>query len=337
MNKHRSRFIAIISLLAFSVLSFGNSNSLAQDQEPVKKKKPLDVEVIDRKAEVLIQDDAALGMMLDTITVVLAIEDKEFVKGAPYSATAVTEMTQTLGDGNQIIRKSEVNLYRDRDGRTRREQTLLAVGAWTAAGNPPHGITINDPVAGVLYDLDYSTNTARKVATAPNKLAVLTELDKVKMEKKAKEVEAEVEQLKAAGQLKMKEASGEQTVSVKVAGPNQSRLEAEKKKESLGKQMIEGVMAEGVRFTLTIPAGAIGNTLPIEIVDEEWFSPELQMRVMTRHSDPRSGVTTYRLTNINRSDPDPSLFAVPAGYTIKDESQRPPKKKKRRPPEEEQR
>jgi hypothetical protein len=314
--------MALISLLALSVMSFGNSNSLAQDQEPVKKKRPMDVELIDRKAEVLIQDEAALGMMLDTIKVVLAIEDKEFVKGAPYSATAVTEMTQTLGDGNQIIRKSEAILYRDREGRTRREQTLLAVGNWTAAGNPPHGITINDPVAGVFYDLDPSANTARKVATAPNKLAVLTELDKVKME-----------QAKVA--TKMKEASGEQTVSVKVAGPNQARLEAEKKKESLGKQMIEGVMAEGRRFTLTIPAGAIGNTLPIEIVDEEWFSPELQMRVMTRHSDPRSGVTTYRLTNINRSDPDPSLFAVPAGYTIKDESWRP--LKKRRLPEEEHR
>ncbi|MGH9833461.1 MAG: hypothetical protein ACRD9Y_10620, partial [Blastocatellia bacterium] len=273
--------------------------------------------------------------------VVLAIEDKEFVKGAPYSATAVTEMTQTLGDGNQLIRKSEATLYRDREGRTRREQTLRAVGNWTSAGDPPHTISINDPVAGVYYELNPSTNTARKIVeTVPLKLAVLNDLDKEKMEKAkaaAKMKEAEIEKLKLkateleTAQLKMKEDQG---IPVKVAGLNQERIEAEKKKESLGKQMIEGVMAEGVRFTLTIPAGAIGNTLPIEIVDEEWFAPELQTRVMTRHSDPRSGVTTYRLTNINRSDPDPSLFAVPAGYTIKDESWRP--LKKRRPPEEEQ-
>lgn len=325
MNKHRSRLMALISLLALSVMLLSSSNSLAQDQEQVKKKKPkpVDVELIEK--ELVVEDEAALGMMLDTIKVVLAIEDKEFVKGAPYSATAVTEMTQTLGDGNQIIRKSEATLYRDREGRTRREQTLWAVGNWTAAGNPPHTISINDPVTGVYYDLDPSINTGRKIVTVPLKLAVLDELDKEKMAKVN-----EAAQLK----MKMKEASGDQKVSVKVAGPNQARLEAEKKAESLGKQMIEGVMAEGRRLTLTIPAGAIGNTLPIEIVDEEWYSPELQMHLMTRHSDPRSGVTTYRMININRSDPDPSLFAVPAGYTINDETKRPPKK--RRPPEEEQ-
>ena len=92
------------------------------------------------------------------------------------------------------------------------------------------------------------------------------------------------------------------------------------KKESLGKQTIEGVEAEGTRITTTIPAGEIGNELPIEIVSESWFSSELHTVVLTRHSDPRFGESTYRLTNINRSEPARSLFEVPSDYTVVQET-----------------
>jgi len=90
------------------------------------------------------------------------------------------------------------------------------------------------------------------------------------------------------------------------------------KEEQLGKQNIEGVEAEGTRTTVTIPAGEIGNERAIEIVSERWFSPELQLVVMTRNSDPRTGETTYKLTNINRAEPAKSLFEVPSDYTIKE-------------------
>jgi hypothetical protein len=92
----------------------------------------------------------------------------------------------------------------------------------------------------------------------------------------------------------------------------------QKKAESLGTKTIEGVTAEGTRLTLTIPAGEIGNTLPIEVVDETWYSAELQLVVMSKRRDPRSGETTYRLTNISRSEPDRSLFEVPADYTVQE-------------------
>jgi len=69
--------------------------------------------------------------------------------------------------------------------------------------------------------------------------------------------------------------------------------------------------------TTTIPAGDIGNDRPINIVDERWYSPDLQMTVMTKHSDPRMGETTFALKNINRASPPLYLFEVPAGYTIK--------------------
>ena len=96
--------------------------------------------------------------------------------------------------------------------------------------------------------------------------------------------------------------------------------EGQAKKESLGKQFIEGVEADGTRSTVTIPPGEIGNERAIEIVSERWYSAELQTVVMTRHSDPRFGETTYKLTNISRTEPDRSLFELPGGYTLKEDS-----------------
>ena len=88
------------------------------------------------------------------------------------------------------------------------------------------------------------------------------------------------------------------------------------KEESLGQKLVEGVMADGKRVTTVLPAGAIGNQQPITVLTEQWFSPDLEILVMTRHSDPRSGDTTYTVANIVRAEPQGSLFDVPADYTI---------------------
>jgi hypothetical protein len=96
--------------------------------------------------------------------------------------------------------------------------------------------------------------------------------------------------------------------------------------ENLGQQTVEGVPATGSRSTTTIPAGAIGNLQPIKIVAEQWVSTDLQVLVMTKHSDPRSGETTYRLQSIVRAEPDRSLFTVPADYTMKESGIREPLK-----------
>ena len=92
-------------------------------------------------------------------------------------------------------------------------------------------------------------------------------------------------------------------------------------REVLPAAAIEGVYAQGKRTTSTIPAGKIGNERDIVVIDEAWYSPELQMNVMTRHSDPRGSETILRLTNIKRSEPDPGLFQVPKGYTITDQTE----------------
>jgi hypothetical protein len=92
----------------------------------------------------------------------------------------------------------------------------------------------------------------------------------------------------------------------------------ERKEESLGTQTMEGVEVEGTRYTTTIPAGEIGNELPINIVTEKWYSQELRQVIFLKTTDPRFGETVYRLTNISRNNPDRSLFDIPSDYTIKE-------------------
>ena len=88
--------------------------------------------------------------------------------------------------------------------------------------------------------------------------------------------------------------------------------------EELGTQVVDGVMATGTRSTTTIEAGVIGNAQPIHIVSEQWYSDDLKVLVRTRHSDPRTGETIYRLTNVVLAEPAKTLFEVPADYTLKE-------------------
>src|SRR5262245_39368689 len=88
--------------------------------------------------------------------------------------------------------------------------------------------------------------------------------------------------------------------------------------EQLSKRTVEGVECEGTRAVSTLPAGAIGNERPIETVKETWYSPELQLMILSKRSDPRFGESTYRVTNIVRSEPDAAFFQIPPDYTIID-------------------
>ena len=212
----------------------------------------------------------------------LGIEEafqRKVVTGAPYSAQAVTEKTQVLANGNKIDEKTTANVYRDSQGRTRQEMTMGSLGPWAAPKDASPMVVISDPVAGVGYGLNPSKQSAVKHPLGPPM-----------------------------------EPNG-------IAKKRQARLQefnATMTTESLGKQMIEGVEAEGTRITSTIPAGLIGNAEAIQIVTEKWYSPTLQILVKMIHTDPRSGTTTYQLTNVNQAEPDPELFKVPANYTMKD-------------------
>jgi hypothetical protein len=231
------------------------------------------------------------------------------VKGAPYSAQAVTETTQTLADGNRIVQKSTATLYRDSEGRERREQTLPMIGPFTAQGEAPQIISISDPVTGVNYSLNPKEKIAVKLPALPPGLpgvpgASVSGGANVNFDVFVNRPTAGVA-IGAAGPQVMIYKSG--------SGPGNAP-----NVEQLGSKIIEGVQADGTRNTITIPAGQMGNDRPIDIVDEQWRSPELQVTVLSKHSDPRMGETVYSLTNVSRSEPSPALFQVPPDYTVKD-------------------
>ncbi|MGZ8842696.1 MAG: hypothetical protein ACXW18_03480 [Pyrinomonadaceae bacterium] len=264
--------------------------------------------------------------------------DGRSIKGSPYSAEAVTETTQILSDGNRIVNRSTANLYRDSEGRTRREQSLKAIGGVATGAQPLQTIMISDPVAGVSYSLDPATRTARKTPmgnftftrslTSPNGGTATGGASFVFSGSGAE-----------SGNVRSGGGTGAGTsnaVALPSTSPPSISWTAQSgggagyqvitrdgstdnvNKEDLGTQTVEGVAATGTRITITIPAGQVGNERPIEIVDERWFSKDLQTVVMTRHADPRSGETVYRLTNINRGEPDRSLFEVPGDYQMKE-------------------
>jgi hypothetical protein len=243
-----------------------------------------------------------------------AVETKTTV-GRPYSAEAVTEMTQVLGDGNRIQNRASNRVYRDGEGRTRRE-VLDDDGTVVS-------ISISDPVAHANYTLDPKAKVAFKAGgnivyplRTPAAGGVMVS-NGVAGQATASATIAErqaVERQAAAA------AGGGAATRMRTPAPDDPNVTT----EELGVQNIEGVSATGTRTTTVIPTGKIGNAQEIRIVSERWFSDELQVLVMTRHSDPRNGETVYRLRSILRAEPDQNLFTVPPDYTIQQRGVRRP-------------
>ncbi len=95
------------------------------------------------------------------------------------------------------------------------------------------------------------------------------------------------------------------------------------KSEQLEPMQIDGIRAEGTRVTLAISPGTIGNDKTIEVVNERWYSPDLQVVVSTKRIDPRFGSVTYRLVNIVRAEPPAELFEIPADFAVREQPQFP--------------
>jgi hypothetical protein len=188
------------------------------------------------------------------------------VTGAPFSATISTETTQTLQDGNVIHRTSQGAIYRDSQGRTRREMTMTGFGPLATSGEPRTMVSISDPVAGTHFVLDTTNKVAHKVLLHEGNGGPETG----RVQAFEQKMQTRRQQEEASGALKT---------------------------ESLGTQTINGVNAQGTRVTHTIPAGQIGNDRPITTVSERWYSPDLQIVVKTTRTDPQFGTTTYTVTN----------------------------------------
>jgi hypothetical protein len=301
-----------------------------------------------------IQDEqatAALKRELELVAarVSLAVESR-VTPGAPYSAEAVTESNQVLADGNRISRKTVSRIYRDGEGRTRREEIDPDTGTVKS-------VVISDPVGHLSYSLDPATRTAFRsqvyIATpagmsgarggrgaaggggggafgaveggagggargrgpAP---AVVMPVEAGEVRAKAVADEKAAKAAAEGSTLNTVKPAPLPPTAVPTLGGRGAGDNSQTTREELGNQTIEGVVANGSRTTTVIPAGAIGNLQPIKIVSEQWMSNDLKVLVMTRHSDPRSGETIYKLQGIVRAEPDRSFFSPPPDYTVKD-------------------
>jgi len=244
------------------------------------------------------------------------------VQGAPYSAEAVSTMTQTLPDGNRIERESRSRIWRDSQGRTRREQTLASIGPWASPQEPQTIIFINDPTTGEHYVIDPEAKTVRKTPT-PKLHAARLPVPQQNVQAPAQDLgEAVVDRtVEVRRAVPASPGKGDRTKAVSTFVFRSGRVnadEGEAKTESLGSDIIEGLAVEGERVTTTIPAGAIGNEREIVTTFERWHSPELGIDVKTVRNDPRQGEYVYRLENIQRIEPDASLFVPPADYEVVD-------------------
>jgi len=240
------------------------------------------------------------------------------VQGQPYSATITNESVQMLADGNRIVQSTSGTIARDSQGRTRQDMNLPSIGNLSAT-NAPHLVVIQDPVAQTSYTLDLTDKTAQKMSMPPMG----------PVPPPGGQAPAGGGQVPPPGGNFFYVQAGRAGASGQIPdlpmpplppmdGPKVLMRDAQGKAttEDLGSQTMEGVFVTGVRTTRTIPAGQIGNEKPISIVTEVWTSPDLKTVVYSKRSDPRTGEQTFRLTGVSRSEPDASLFSVPADFKV---------------------
>ena len=279
----------------------------------------------------------------------IVVELEKVTKNKPYSAEGISESVQVLQDGNRITKSTSVKMFRDSEGRTRREGSG-STGNFSSFPSGNFGfsfgsvvsntISIYDPVKAIRYTLNPTTKEARRydnqnqfgAATLKNSLVLLGKTegtlfkqaesinadDELNAEKRAEAGRRIVQSQERIAEAQARVVQAQKRIEVIVNGSVINLFYKSTKSESLGTKIIEGVEAEGTRTVKTIEAGAIGNELPIEIVYEKWYSKDLGLVVYSRNYDPRSGEQIYRLTNIDQTEPDSSLFTVPSDYKIVD-------------------
>ena len=214
--------------------------------------------------------------------------------GAPYSASGTTETVQTLADGNRIVHTNASHYYRDSSGRTRTELSLSAVGPFTLEASSTV-VMITDPVAKQRFVLHPEQKRADVLPFGPVALVAGGAAG-------AQHATADADRAKVGAGTPgrcMPGAGSPTTVS-------------------LGQKTLAGLQTSGTKTEYTIPAGQIGNEQPITVTSEKWVSEELGVTVTSTLHDPMIGDTQFHLSKIERAEPNPSLFAVPADYTLND-------------------
>jgi hypothetical protein len=221
-------------------------------------------------------------------SIITSFSYSELVPGGkgPFSAEFISTTVRTLSDGTHITNVQKRSEARDSQGRTRNATYLPDYVAKERNEPPgqPMFITIMDPVSGKHIHL----NPQQKTATVISFPTILPPHPPQR---------------------------------VVASQPVQPGPRPNVSREKLGGQTIDGVYAEGTRTTAVYPAGTQGNDRDITVVSERWISQDLGVEVLVKTSDPRSGETTTEVQNLNRAEPDPALFEVPADYKIQSQAE----------------
>lgn len=235
------------------------------------------------------------------------------VTGAPYSGEEVSESVRVGLDGTRFTQKTPGRkVWRDTEGRTRTERPFFM------GPNQPQSplmVEITDPVAGYKYTLDTQKKVAHRQAIQAAPARGGARAGVVGSASGGVAFSSGVSAPPPAGMA----GGGGGGRGVMPQAPNQPPR-PRVVDESLGTQMIDGVLVEGHRNTMTYAVGAMGNDREFSVVHESWGSPELKISILTKMTDPRNGENTFRIENLNRTPPDPMLFAVPSDYTVVDEA-----------------
>ncbi len=217
------------------------------------------------------------------------------ISNAPFSADVSTEYDHLLANGNHIHRETRGKVFRDSQGRVRTETEVTSPISGVQSSE---NIAIQDPVLHEVIHLDPQAKIARVFhLTEEPSASVITNNGTVAA--------------KPGSGMSATPQSPEPTASNSLVAHGDSKPTV----ESLGLKLIEGVRAKGMRTT-RIATNSQGE--PVTAVTEVWFSPELQMVLLSISDDGEDGRSTMRLTNIRRTAPNAELFRVPPEYTIRD-------------------
>jgi hypothetical protein len=202
------------------------------------------------------------------------------VPDAPFSAEAEQDMEQALNDGSAVHRKTTAHIARDSQGRIHNEGREVLPASST---REPILLSIHiyDPETRLNTFLDPYTHIARQ-SVFPKPPAT--------------------------------EPPGNWWLAAASAPTFTPNLHV----QDLGLDVMDGLDVHGYRRIYTISADASGTSRPVIVSDEIWYSEQLHINVLTRHSDPRTGQLTVTVTNINVNEPDVELFAIPPDYKFVD-------------------
>jgi len=214
------------------------------------------------------------------------------VTNAPYSATFTMVATEKLQDGTTLNHTVTRVVARDSLGRTREEITMPARGA----DKQPHTmITIFDPVAKTVTML----RTEKKTAIV---VPIFEPRGQHGFGRRG-----------TGGPPPAGDNAQAAPEGAPHRGPRENKNFAT---TDLGSKTIDGVVATGKRFTRTIPANTMGNTAPIVMTHEDWFSQDLKVELSRLDVNPFRGTDTMTVSGLTKAEPAASLFKVPDGYTV---------------------